>query len=89
LLPLLKKKGSSVFLVLFRQEEQGIGPYAVRLLLSHLYMKSNNLPRQARDKHREISKKGALFSVPFCPEPVLANHPLLPCLNTTTKPKAN
>jgi hypothetical protein len=30
LLPLLKKKGSSVFLVLFRQEEQGIGPYAVR-----------------------------------------------------------
>jgi hypothetical protein len=30
--------------------------------LSHLYMKTNILPRQARDKHRENSKKTAVFS---------------------------
>jgi hypothetical protein len=30
-------------------------------LLSHLYLKTNILPRQARDKHRETSKKGPFF----------------------------
>jgi|EP01046_Picozoa_sp_COSAG06_P033719 hypothetical protein len=30
-------------------------------LLSHLYIKCIILPRQARDKHRESSKKGARF----------------------------
>jgi hypothetical protein len=29
--------------------------------LSHLYIKTNILPRQARDKHRENSKKGPFF----------------------------
>jgi hypothetical protein len=29
--------------------------------LSHLYIKTNILPRQARDKHRENSKKDAVF----------------------------
>jgi hypothetical protein len=29
--------------------------------LSHLYVKTNILPRQARDKHRENSKKDAVF----------------------------
>jgi hypothetical protein len=29
--------------------------------LSHLYIKTNTLPRQARDKHRENSKKDAVF----------------------------
>jgi hypothetical protein len=32
------------------------------VILSHLYIKTNILPRQARDKHRESSKKG-----PFSP----------------------
>jgi hypothetical protein len=31
--------------------------------LSHLYIKTNILPRQARDKHRENSKKDAVPSV--------------------------
>jgi hypothetical protein len=30
--------------------------------LSHLYIKTIILPRQARDKHRENSKKDAVFS---------------------------
>jgi hypothetical protein len=29
--------------------------------LSHLYIKTMILPRQARDKHRENSKKDAVF----------------------------
>jgi hypothetical protein len=29
--------------------------------LRHLYIKTNILPRQARDKHRENSKKDAVF----------------------------
>jgi hypothetical protein len=29
--------------------------------LRHLYIKTNILPRQARDKHRENSKKGLPF----------------------------
>jgi hypothetical protein len=32
-----------------------------RHFLSHLYIKINILPRQARDKHRENSKKDAVF----------------------------
>jgi hypothetical protein len=32
-----------------------------RHFLSHLYIKINILPRQARDKHRENSKKSAVF----------------------------
>jgi hypothetical protein len=34
-------------------------------LLSHLYLKTNILPRQARDKHRETSKKDR-FSSGMC-----------------------
>jgi hypothetical protein len=30
--------------------------------LSHLYIKPNILPRQARDKHRENTQKGDRFS---------------------------
>ena len=33
-----------------------------RLFLRHLYIKCIILPRQARDKHRENSKRGAVFS---------------------------
>jgi hypothetical protein len=32
-----------------------------RHFLSHLYIKINILPRQARDKHRENSKQSAVF----------------------------
>jgi hypothetical protein len=32
-----------------------------RVFLRHLYIKCIILPRQARDKHREISKKGRRF----------------------------
>ena len=32
------------------------------VFLSHLYIKTMILPRQARDKHRENSKKSAVFS---------------------------
>jgi len=32
------------------------------VFLSHLYIKTNILPRQARDKHRENSKKEAVFT---------------------------
>eukprot|EP01046_Picozoa_sp_COSAG06_P023660 COSAG06_NODE_1889_length_8134_cov_3.277785_6_plen_95_part_00 len=32
-----------------------------RHFLSHLYIKINILPRQARDKHRENPKKAAVF----------------------------
>jgi len=32
-----------------------------RLFLRHLYIKTNILPRQARDKHRENSKKSGVF----------------------------
>eukprot|EP01046_Picozoa_sp_COSAG06_P006214 COSAG06_NODE_289_length_18231_cov_20.202515_18_plen_167_part_00 len=34
------------------------------ILLSHLYIKTIILPRQARDKHRENSKKKTPFSAP-------------------------
>jgi hypothetical protein len=33
-----------------------------RHFLSHLYIKTNILPRQARDKHRENSKKGRFLA---------------------------
>eukprot|EP01046_Picozoa_sp_COSAG06_P033385 COSAG06_NODE_3403_length_5394_cov_9.380302_6_plen_147_part_01 len=36
-----------------------------RHFLSHLYIKINILPRQARDEHRENSKRGAVFSQGF------------------------
>jgi hypothetical protein len=52
--------------------------------LSHLYIKCVILPRQARDKHRENSKKDAVFPTAetylfcnlsyVCPEPVLATR---------------
>jgi hypothetical protein len=32
------------------------------VFLSHLYIEANILPRQARDKHRENSKKTTVFS---------------------------
>jgi hypothetical protein len=43
-----------------------------RHFLRHLYIKCIILPRQARDEHRENSKKSGVFEwVPFvCPEPV-------------------
>ena len=34
------------------------------VFLSHLYIKPNILPRQARDKHRENSRKGGCVSAP-------------------------
>jgi len=34
--------------------------------LSHLYIKTIILPRQARDKHRENSKKDAVFRTEHC-----------------------
>jgi hypothetical protein len=37
------------------------GGYAKRNLLRHLCIKTNILPRQARDKHRENSKKSGVF----------------------------
>jgi hypothetical protein len=37
-----------------------------RHFLSHLYIKVIILPRQARDKHRETSKKDAVFSQWLC-----------------------
>ena len=36
-------------------------PLRKTAFLSHLYIKTNILPRQARDKHRENSKKDAVF----------------------------
>jgi hypothetical protein len=36
--------------------------YAKAVVLSHLYINAIFLPRQARDKHRENSKKAAIFS---------------------------
>jgi hypothetical protein len=43
--------------------------------LSHLYIKTIILPRQARDKHRENSKKDAVFRTSRKPDPV--TFPLL------------
>ena len=36
-------------------------PVSKHVFLSHLYIKTNILPRQARDKHRESSKKRPFF----------------------------
>jgi hypothetical protein len=38
-----------------------------RHFLRHLYIKCIILPRQARDKHRENSKKGRFLAAPFEP----------------------
>ena len=44
------------------------------VLLSHFYIKTIILPRQARDKHRENSKKDAVFRTNdhTLPQPILA-----------------
>jgi hypothetical protein len=44
------------------------------LFLSHLYIKTIILPRQAQDKHRENSKKDAVFRT----VPVAAAHFIIP-----------
>jgi hypothetical protein len=52
-----------------------VGWFLMRcVFLRHLYTKTNTLPRQARDKHRENSKKGSVFITTVRPEPVLAHR---------------
>jgi hypothetical protein len=54
-------------------------PTKTRLFFSHFNLKMMILPRQARDKHRENSKKDLFsvckFPVYICPVPVLAKRP--------------
>ena len=44
------------------------------VFLSHLYMKTNILPRQARDKHRESTQKGPFFAVPKLTDAWVKTH---------------
>jgi hypothetical protein len=43
--------------------------------LSHFYIKTIILPRQARDKHRENSKKDAVFRTGLCGRYRAGEHP--------------
>eukprot|EP01046_Picozoa_sp_COSAG06_P066339 COSAG06_NODE_16692_length_986_cov_1.705750_1_plen_203_part_00 len=45
---------------------EGLQRCEKRHFLSHLYIKTNILPRQARDKHRENSKKSGVFRRAAC-----------------------
>jgi hypothetical protein len=45
-----------------QSRENSANPVSENGLLSHLYINAIILPRQARDKHRENSKKDAVFS---------------------------
>jgi hypothetical protein len=51
----------TVVILTLRWEAMGIDPVRKTAFLSHLYIKPNILPRQARDKHRENSKKDAVY----------------------------
>jgi hypothetical protein len=52
----------TVVILTLRWEAMGIDPVRKTAFLSHLYFKPNILPRQARDKHRENSKKMPFFA---------------------------
>ena len=59
---------ASVLCPVHKIDECNSGQPGLRLrktaFLRHLYIKTNILPRQARDKHRENSKKDAVFRTP-------------------------
>jgi hypothetical protein len=52
----------TVEILTLRWEAMGIDPVRKTAFLSPLYIKPNILPRQARDKHRETSKKMPFFA---------------------------
>eukprot|EP01046_Picozoa_sp_COSAG06_P039961 COSAG06_NODE_4784_length_3957_cov_4.801970_5_plen_93_part_00 len=52
----------TVVILTLRWEAMGIDPVRNTAFLSHLYIRMNILPRQARDKHRENSKKMPFFA---------------------------
>ena len=60
-----------------------------RLFVSHLYIKTIILPRQARDKHRESTQKKDLISFEYfpsvCPEPLLVKWQLRFTIKTAQK----
>ena len=61
------KTGGRSFVFLFvsnvaRRPLRRLGTCVKTAFLSHLYIKTNILPRQARDKHRESSKRDGVFS---------------------------
>jgi hypothetical protein len=56
-----------------------------RPLLSHLYLKVIFLPRQARDKHRENSKKAVLLQDAYCLLSVAADVRVTQIVNFPTR----